>query len=189
MRRFWLSLACLFVCAASASAFPIHYAFDHSDSNIGFIYEFDGQEFHGSFPDFTGDLVIDFHKVANSSVSVTIDTASARGGFVFATGALKGPKVLAVDRYPQMRFVSRSARAQDNGAIVTGDLTVRNVTRSVELLVRVLRDAGTEPTERDNLILRATTRLRRSDFDADGYSDLVSDTLDIDIRARIKRIK
>lgn len=189
MRNFWTSLAFLFACATSAAAFPIYYAFDHSDSNIGFTYEFDGQKIRGQFPDFSGELVIDFQKVSNSIVNVTIDTTTAQGGFIFATGALRGPKVLAADRYPQMRFVSRSARPEGGGAIVTGDLTVRDVTRPVELVVSVLRDAGTEPTERGNLILRVTTSLRRSDFQADGYSDLVSDMLDIDIRARIRRIK
>lgn len=189
MRNFWASLAFLFAFATAAAAFPIHYAFDHSDSDIGFTYEFDGQQIRGSFPDFSGDLIIDFHKVMNSLVEVTIDTTTAQGGFIFATGALTGPKVLDVDNFPHMRFISRSTRPEGNGAIVTGDLTVRDVTRTVELTVKVLRDAGTEPTERDNLILRATTRLRRSDFDADGYDEFVSDTLDIDIRARIRRIE
>lgn len=189
MGKFLLSLGLLFAFAACSAAAPINYAFDYSDSDVGFIYEFDGQQFRGKFPDFSGELVIDFQKVANSKVSVTIDTTTAQGGFIFATGALRGPRVLAVDRYPEMRFVSRSAQLEGNGAIVTGDLTVRGVTRPVQLQVTVLRDAGTEPSERDNLILRAQTSLRRSEFHADGYNDLVSDTLNIDIRARIRRIK
>lgn len=189
MGKFLLSVSLLFAFAASLAAAPINYAFNYSDSDVSFTYEFDGQQFRGRFPNFSGELVIDFQKVANSKVRVTIDTTTAEGGFIFATGALKGPKVLAVDRYPEMRFVSRSARPQGNGAIVSGDLTVRDVTRPVDLEVTVLRDAGTEASERDNLILRARTRLRRSEFHADGYSDLVSDTLDVDIRARIRRVK
>ncbi len=189
MGKFLLSLSLLFAFAASAAAVPMNYAFDHSDSDVGFTYEFDGQEIRGKFPDFSGELVIDFQKVLNSTVKVTINTTTAQGGFVFATGALRGPKVLAVDQYPEMHFVSRSARPEGNGAIVSGELTVRGVTRPVELAVTVLRDEGTDPSERDNLILRATTSLKRSDFNADGYSDLVSDTLNIDIRARIRRVK
>jgi polyisoprenoid-binding protein YceI len=180
----WLSLI-----SGAAQSAPFTYAFDHTDSDIGFVYEFDGQDIRGSFPDFTGELVLDFQRVANSKVDVTIDTTTALGGFVFATQSLKGPKVLHSQKFPQMRFVSQSARAEGNGAIVSGDLTIRDVTRPVDLIVTVLRDEGTLASERDNLILRVKTRINRSDFNAGGYQEYVSDILDIDIRARIKRVK
>lgn len=189
MRKIFLSLGFLFAIAAPLAAAPIRYAFDYSDSDVGFTYAFDGHEFRGGFPEFSGELVIDFQKVANSSVDVKIDTTGAQAGFIFATGALRGPKVLAVNRYPEIRFTSNSAQPEGNGAIVTGDLTIRDVTRPVQLVVTVFRDPGTDPGERDNLILRVSTTIRRSDFNAGGYSDFVSDLLDIDIRARINRIK
>jgi polyisoprenoid-binding protein YceI len=192
MKHFFQSLCTLFcvtLMTGLAHAAPITYAFDYSDSDIGFLYEFDGQEIRGRFPDFTGELTLDFQRVANSRVNVIIDTTTALGGFVFATQSLKSPSVLHTTKYPQMIFVSRQARAEGNGAIVSGDLTIRDVTRPVELTVTVLRDAGTEPSERDNLILRVKTSISRSDFDAGGYQEYVSDTLDIDIRARIKRVE
>jgi polyisoprenoid-binding protein YceI len=192
MKHFCLTLCTLVYMSLTASlgwAAPLTYAFDYSDSDIGFLYEFDGQEIRGRFPDFTGQLTLDFQKAANSKVDVIIDTTTARGGFIFATQALNGPKVLHSRKYPQMRFVSKSARSSDNGAVVTGDLTIRDVTRPVDLKVTVLRDAGTEASERDNLILWIETRIKRSDFNAGGYQELVSDILGIDIRARIKQVK
>lgn len=192
MKSFFLTLiALVYVCltATVGWAKPLTYAFDYADSDIGFLYEFDGQEIRGRFPDFTGKLTLDFQKVANSKVDVVIDTTTAQGGFIFATQTLKGPKVLHSTKFPQMRFESTSARTTGNGAIVTGDLTIRDVTRAVDLIVTVLRDAGTQPSERDNLILRIKTSINRSEFNAGGYPDYVSDILDIDIRARIKRVK
>ena len=189
MRKFLLAVSLLLAVAVPATAEPIKYAFDYDDSNIGFFYVFDGQEFEGSFKKFTGDVVLDFQKPSNSSVNVTIDARSAQTSVFLATDALKSPKVLAVRKYPEMRFVSRSARREGNGAIVTGDLTVRDVTRPVQLDVTVFRDQGTEPTERDTLILRVKTSINRSDYNAGGYPDMVEDEIKIDIRARINRIK
>lgn len=192
MKRYFLGLSTLIFAAFAAGllqAAPISYAFDYSDSDIGFLYEFDGQEIRGRFPDFTGELKLDFQRVANSQVNVVIDTTTAMGGFVFATQSIKGPKVLHATKFPQMSFVSRKARVDGNGAIVSGDLTIRDVTRPVDLKVTVLRDEGTEPSERDNLILRVKTSIKRSDFNAGGYQEFVSDTLDIDIRARITRVE
>ncbi len=192
MKRFCLAVCTtlfLSLTAGLGQAAPLTYEFDYSDSEVGFLYEFDGQEIRGKFPDFTGQLTLDFQQVANSKVDVLIDTTTVQGGFIFATQSLKGPKVLHSRKYPQIRFVSRSARAQGNGAIVSGNLTIRDVTRPVDLFVTVLRDAGTDPSERDNLILRVETSIKRSDFNAGGYQEFVSDTLIIVIRARIKRVK
>ena len=189
MRRFFLPVLVLLMTATVSAAAPVRYAFDYNDSNVGFTFVFDGQEFEGNFRDFTGDAVLDFEKAANSSVDVTIDTTSAETGIFLATDALKSPRVLAVRKYPEMRFVSRTARREGNGAIVTGDLTIRDVTRPVELNVTLFRDPGTEPTERDNLILRVTTSINRSDFNAGGYPELVDDEIKIDIRARIYKVK
>ena len=191
MRHFFLSVVVMLatVAASATAAAPVRYAFDYDDSNIGFVFVFDGEEFRGSFRRFTGDVVLDFERAANSSVDVTIDTTSAYTGIFLATDALKSPRVLAVRKYPEMRFVSRSARRDGNGAIVTGDLTIRDVTRPVELDVRLFRDPGTEPTERDNLILQVTTSINRSEFNAGGYPDMVEDEIKIDIRARINRIE
>lgn len=189
MRGIFLFVSLLLAIAAPLAAKPIKYAFDYEDSNIGFFYVFDGQEFEGRFAEFTGDVVLDFQQPSNSSVNVIIDTTSAQTSVFLATDALKSPKVLAVKKYPEMRFVSRSARREGNGAIVTGDLTVRDVTHPVQLDVTVFRDQGTEPTERDTLILRVRTSISRSDFNAGGYPDMVEDEIKIDIRARINRVE
>lgn len=173
--------------ATALQAAPRPYVFDFGASEIGFDYSFQGETVHGGFPQFTGDLVVDFDDIRNSSVSVTIDAAAGTGGFVFATAALRGPKMLDTDRHPTIRFQSSSASIDGGQARVEGDLTVRGVTRPARLDVRFVQVEGQPLNARDTLDMIITTRIDRYEFGVSGYPDMVGPFLDIEIRARIER--
>jgi polyisoprenoid-binding protein YceI len=68
---------------------------------------------------------------------------------------------------------------------VTGNLTIRGVTRPVTLLAEVFRPKGSAEDDRSRLTVRLTGRVNRSDFGAAGWSDMVGDEVRIVINARI----
>ncbi|MEM9717138.1 MAG: YceI family protein [Pseudomonadota bacterium] len=179
--------ALLLLLAAPAFADADRYNFVPDPEAISFTYEFDNREFRGSFPTYSGNLLLDLDNVPNSSVDVTIETGDGTAGFIFATQTLRGPTMLWSKEYPAMRFVSTSARQVGTEAVLDGNLTIRDVTKPVTLRVQLFRDAGSDPNERDDLTFLATTQFKRSDFGATGYPKLVSDTLNVEIKAQIKR--
>ena len=182
---FLLSIFCLIT--ATATAAPRAYDFDYSASRIEFIYDFNGDTVKGRFPEFTGDLVIDFADMRKSKVSVSIETGSARGGFVFATSALRGPKILDAKAFPRITFRSIGAKVVNGIAKVDGEITVRDITRPITLTARFFRLEGHDPADRDELALQITGQFNRHEFGASGYDDMVGETLDIRILAKIKR--
>ena len=180
------TLTCSLICLVQiAAAAPTTYAFDYGASDIGFTYDFNGDVIQGAFPLFSGNLVVDFQNIRNSKVEVSIDASKGKGGFVFATSALRGPKVLATRKFPTIFFKSTSAQVSEGKATVNGNVTVRGVTKPMTLRVRFFQLKGNAPEARDELQMVITGRLNRHDFGASGYPDMVGDFLDIKINAKI----
>ncbi|MEO0343233.1 MAG: YceI family protein [Pseudomonadota bacterium] len=165
------------------------YEFSPDTDPIEFVTFTEDSTFKGNFPNFSGDLRLDFDDLERSTIDVTIDTQNARTGVIFATQALKGPKLLFAEQYPNVRFVSRSITRDGYSALVQGDLTIRDVTKSVTLEVELFREAGSDPDDLDNLIFIASTSINRNDFGADGFPNIVKPQLDIKFRAKIRRVQ
>ena len=72
--------------------------------------------------------------IEKSSIDVTIQTDSLSTGYDLLDDSLKSKKYLAVDTYPEIKFVSTSVKKTgDKTFEVTGDLTLHGVTKSVVL--------------------------------------------------------
>lgn len=170
-----------------ALAKPQVYNFDYSASQINFTYDYNGESVKGKFPKFEGNLLLDFQNVSNSIINVSINTARAQGGFVFATSALRGPKILFAKKFPVINFKSQSASLKDGVAVIKGQITVRNITRPITLTARFFNLTGKDPKERDDLAVKISGTINRHDFGASGYRDMVGETLAINIMARIER--
>jgi polyisoprenoid-binding protein YceI len=98
---------------------------------------------------------------------------------------MKGPKVLEAESHPVIAFRSTAVRPKGDGAEVTGEVTIRGVTRPMVLDAVIWRQRGTEAGDRSRLTVQLTGRLKRSDFGATGWSDLVGDEVRLTIIARI----
>lgn len=186
------SLLFLLVAAAAlpatrSRAGAVRYALDADRSTVTFETDFGPDKITGSMPVARADLAIDFDRVANSHVSVTLDATQARASFPFAAQALMGPKVLDVRAFPTIAFESRSVRRKGDDALIDGALTIRGVTRPVTLLATIFRQTGAEPGDLSRLTIRLVGAVQRSAFGASGWPDMVGDEVRIEIFARIDR--
>lgn len=183
-RSLVLALAALLF-ALPAQAAPITYQLDPGTSTVAFETDFGPDLITGSIPLDKADLRLDFDNVRNCTVAVALDVTGAKASFPFAAQALKGPKVLDARAYPRMTFASTSFRRAGEAAEVSGDLTIRGVTRHVTLKARIFRPKGSAADDLDHLTVTLTGRVNRSDFGATGWSDMVGDEVRIIITARI----
>ncbi|MBK8439268.1 MAG: YceI family protein [Rhodobacter sp.] len=182
------ALAVLMLLAAPpAGAAPVAYDLQPDASNVTFETDFGGALITGDIPLEAADLVIDFDRLANCRIDVTLNAAKAGASFPFAADAMKGASVLDTRAHPKMRFTSTSVAARGDGASVKGNLTIRGVTRPVTLEARIWRQQGTETGDRSRLTIQLTGAVNRSDFGATGFADMVSDRVRITITARIIR--
>lgn len=182
-------LAALAACAVPwpARAAPRDYVLDAAASEVAFSYVLEGVTGRGTMPIDRADLTLDFERAANSSAEVTLDAAGARTGVFFVTEALKGRSVLNTADHPKIRFRSRDFAARDGGATITGDVTIRGVTRPLTLEAEIFRRAGSELGDLSRLTVRLTGAVNRSDFGATGYADLVANRVGLEITARLSR--
>lgn len=120
-----------------------------------------------------------------SSVSVVIDASSIDSGVDVFDGHLRGERFFDTENYPQITFQSTNVeRTSENAGVITGDLTIKGVTKSVALAT-VFNKASTGENG-TKIGFSATTQVKRSDFGVDFLAPAVSDEIDIIIEVEFK---
>src|SRR5215218_2939535 len=111
------------------------YVLDPAHTRLGFVARHAMvTKVRGQFNDFEGSGVVDASDFTKSMVSVTIQAASIDTRNEQRDGHLKSNDFLAIDEYPTITFKSTGVSAAgDNELELTGDLTVRGVTKSITI--------------------------------------------------------
>ena len=129
-----------------------------------------------------GTLVYDAADVAKSSVQVTLPITGIDTFVDKLDEHLQSAEFFDVGKFPNATFKSTSvAAAGTNKLTVTGDLTIKDVTKPVTLDV-TLNGAGEHPMLKKQAIgFSATATIKRTDFGVGAYAPNVSD----DVQLRI----
>jgi polyisoprenoid-binding protein YceI len=142
----------------------------------------------GEFKNVTGTVVWDDQDVTKSKVDVTIDAKTVNTGEEKRDQDLKSNKFFDVATFPTLTFVSKKVEANGTGKLkVTGDLTIRGVTKEVVLDVEGPTAAIKDPWGNIRSAASATTQVNRQDFgvkwnaNLDGGGVVVGDTVNITI--------
>lgn len=119
----------------------------------------------GEFEKASGKIVYDEADVTKSSADITIDAASINTRVEKRDAHLRGPDFLDVAKYPTITFTSRKVEKAANGTLrMTGDLTIRGVTKEVVLTVEGPSPAVLDPWGNLRVGGQAATTIRRKDF-------------------------
>ncbi len=138
----------------------------------------------GSFKDWRGMVNVDDANVPNSSVAVEVNTKSIEMLDLQQTDMLKDSDFFDVDKFPEMTFKSTTVeRTGDNRLRVTGDITLRGITKPMVLDVSVTDRKPGAPAGTRYARFRGDGKIKRSEFGMTKYVDVVGDTVDISIRA------
>jgi polyisoprenoid-binding protein YceI len=117
----------------------------------------------GNFSTFEGQINFDPVQANDSSVEVVIDVASVNTGVGDRDGHLKSADFFDVENYPQMTFKSTKVEANGESAKITGDLTIRGVTKTVVLDAQLLGQ-GKNPLGMTVAGFNASTKINREEF-------------------------
>jgi polyisoprenoid-binding protein YceI len=109
--------------------------FDNVHSNVGFsVRHLMISKVHGRFATWTGSLLIDEAQHTASSVEVEIDSASIDTKDAQRDEHLRSADFLDAANFPKIAFRSSRVEKEDEQTYrVTGNLTIRGVTREVTL--------------------------------------------------------
>lgn len=118
----------------------------------------------GQFPGVAGELTLDGGDPAATRIEVQLDAATIDTRNEQRDAHLRSADFFDVETYPQLTFVSRKVESLGGSKYrVTGDLTIRGVTREVVLDAEET-GRGTDPWGQEKLGFTATTSIDRKDF-------------------------
>lgn len=142
----------------------------------------------GKFGEVTGALTIAEDKLS-STVEATIGMASVTTGDDSRDEHLKSADFFDVETYPTMTFVSTGIRGDGAEYVLTGDLTIKGVSKSVELDLE-FEGVSPDPWGGTRVGFSATGEINRRDFGLnfdvklDTGGALVSEKIKIEIEAQ-----
>jgi polyisoprenoid-binding protein YceI len=134
------------------AADPIH-------SDVAFEVEYAGvSTFRGSFRDFAATL--EGSTLAGSARVASVDVKDEQ-----LSGHLQSPDFFDAERFPEIAFRADSLSVADDGAVTgSGQLTIKGVTKPVELQGRLASAASVDPFGRERLGLTLGTKIDRNQF-------------------------
>jgi polyisoprenoid-binding protein YceI len=142
----------------------------------------------GHFASLSGSITV-AEQPENSSVEITIEAASITTGTEDRDNHLKSPDFLDVENYPTLTFRSTSIEADGEGWKLTGDLTIRKITKPIVLDLEFLGVAA-DPWGNNKAAFAASAELARHDWELTWNVPLsqggvlVSDKFKIEIEAQ-----
>jgi polyisoprenoid-binding protein YceI len=141
------------------------YSIDPAHSDIAFsVRHMVFAKVRGHFTKWTAMLDFDDKDPARSSVSASIDAATIDTREAQRDGHLRSGDFLDAEKFPKIEYKSR--KIERSGAKkykVTGDLTIRGVTREIALDVEEL-GRGKDPWGNERLAFNAKCAIDRGDF-------------------------
>jgi polyisoprenoid-binding protein YceI len=167
------------------------YTLDAAHSRLGFSARHAMiTTIRGSIKDFAGTAHVDTTEPANSVVNLTIKAASVDTGVADRDGHLRSGDFFDVESYPEITFASTAVSREGDSWTITGDLTIKGVTKPVTVTFQSTGSAR-DPFGNLRVGFEGSTTISRKEWgltynaalETGGF--LVSDTvkLDFDISA------
>jgi len=156
---------------------------DAAHSEVGFSVRHLMSKVRGRFTEFTGEVTTT-ESPLTSTVDVVITSGSITTGNEQRDGHLRSADFFNPSNGGELRFASRAVSERDDAYVITGDLTINGVTRSVDLAAEFL-GVDVDAFGALRLGAEATTSIDRRDFDVtfnvplDGGKLLIGDKVDI----------
>jgi polyisoprenoid-binding protein YceI len=139
------------------------WAIDPVHSEVGFAARhMMVSKVRGKFRTFSGQIVTGADPL-DSSVTAEIDLASIDTGHDQRDGHIRSADFFDVENYPTMTYRSTGVRANGDGYILDGELTLKGVTKDVPLTLE-LNGFGPDPYGGTRAGFSATGEINRRDF-------------------------
>jgi polyisoprenoid-binding protein YceI len=142
---------------------PGTWTIDPGHAEVAFIGRHFGlTRIRGRFTGVAGEVVV-AERIGDSAVSVDIDMGTVTSGDPARDEHLRSAELFAVADHPTATFRSRGVDVTGASGRLRGDLTMRGVSRPVELAVEYL-GAVADPWGNDRAVFSASTTIDRGDW-------------------------
>lgn len=163
------------------------YSFDKAHSAIGFRVKHMGLvDVPGYFRDFTGTIVYNAKDVAKSSVEFTAQSTSVDTRVEGRDKHLRSDDFFDVEKFPTITFKSTKVEKKGNALMITGDFTMKGVTKQISFPFNIAGFAEQRGTMK--MGVTAETSLNRRDYGVNYGTNMpngvamVSDNININLQ-------
>lgn len=142
------------------------YQLDSVHSSVGFsVKHMMIAKVHGTFEKLSGKLVFDKNDLGKTSAEATIEAGSINTRESQRDTHLRSPDFFDVEKFPFLTFKSKTITGSLDGDLkVTGDLTIKGITKPVTLDVEGPTAELKDPYGNLKIGLSATTKIKRKEF-------------------------
>ncbi|GJE59235.1 YceI family protein [Methylobacterium trifolii] len=160
---------------------PAHAKITWSLSHLGY------STYYGQITDVSGTASLDPKEPAKSRLSVTVGIDSVTGLNPKLDAHLKTPDFFDAVKFPTATFASTSVEpTSPTTARVTGDLTLRGVTRPVAFDA-TFNQAGTSPVDKAYTVgFDGRAVIKRSDFGINAFLPILGDEVTLRLEGEFK---
>ncbi len=176
-----LVLAALLSATASLALAAEKYTLESSHSQVIFSYSHLGfSTTHGMFSGFEGEIMFDQENPANSVVNVSMPVKSMFTGWEQRDEHFMSDDFFGAADEDMVTFTSTAIELTgDETAMITGDLTMNDVTKSVVLDAKLNKTGDHPMAGKAWAGFDATTTLLRSDFDLGKFAPNIGDEVNV----------
>ncbi len=161
----------LFSVSVQAQKFDVGNLFpiDKGHSYVEFVATYMGYaKVRGNFGNFYGSIYYDPNNVNQTSVSFQIDVESINTNHDWRDKDLKSENWFGAEKFPHIKFISSKVQKEGEGLKVTGELTVKETTKTISFnmapAIGVMQDTRGD----DQVIFTGEYTLDRSEFGIKG---------------------
>jgi len=183
------ALAALATLPALAAAEKATFKIDAVHSEVSFSIRHLVSKTSGKFDQFGGQITMDPDDPSTIKIDGTIQTASIDTNNDKRDGHLKSPDFFDAAKYPEITFKSTKVTKAGDKWTLTGDLTMKGVTKPVTLDLAILGVSPTPVFGGVRVGLEATGKINRKDWGVnwnnavEGGGTLLGDDVDLTLRA------
>jgi|SRR5438552_14835183 len=172
-------LSFVFLVAALCAVNSQQYKPVDGKSDVKFAIKNFGISTSGSLNGLKGTITFNPADLPSSSFNVSVDVNTINTGIDSRDDHLKKEEYFNVEKFPSITFVSTSITKDPNGYNVTGNLTIKGITKTISFPFNVQnmvqsQDAG--------IILTGNFSINRKDFDVGGSSAVLGNNVDVSLK-------
>jgi polyisoprenoid-binding protein YceI len=179
-----LTIVAAFIASLTGTAFaaPETFIIDGNHTYPRFSYSHFGYSKQLSrFNKTTGKVTLD-RQEKTGAVDITIDMKSVDTGSSLFNTHIQSEDFLDTTKYPTATFKSTKVRFDgDKPVAIDGNLTIKGITKPVTLTIESFLLMPHPMAKKDAIGANASTRIKRTDFNAGKYAPNVGDEVSIDI--------
>lgn len=164
-----------------AMAAAVNWNLNPEQSAVTFKIKNFGRYVDGTFKGMKAKIKFDEKDPSNSNIEASIDVNTIDTGIKKRDKDLKSTGYFDAGAYPEIRFKSKKISKSDNGYVATGDLTIKDVTRQVDI-------PFTFDNNGQHGVFKGRLAIDRLDYHVGGKSKILGDHVDVDIVADVNNV-